>query len=110
MQIQVSSSAVNRLRNQYEEKPIIKIAYDIEGCGCAVDGVVQLWQVSELEPDDHIAYDEAATIIYDRRQEVFFEDLIRMDYQEEQLAFSLRSDNQIYHPSLRIIDKTGGLA
>lgn len=110
MQINVSPSAANSFKTNYEKKPIIKVAYDIEGCGCAVDGVVQLWEVSEMTSDDRIAYDEAATIIYDRRQEVFFEDIIRLDYNEAQYAYAIKSDNQIYHPALRIIDKTGGMS
>ena len=108
MQIEVSESALKQLelhKRQNAPRMFVKIAYDTEGCGCAVNGVVQLWQVNQLTSDDHIAFDGPVTLIYDQRQEVFFEDHIRLDYNESSAAFSLKSHNQIYNPSMQIMNK-----
>ncbi|MDT2273842.1 iron-sulfur cluster biosynthesis family protein [Paenibacillus larvae] len=41
----------------------LKLVYDIEGCGCAVDGVPALWLVNECKPTDKIAR-EAHSMYY----------------------------------------------
>ena len=110
MQIELTDAAFRHLANRCNsEHRIVKLAYDTEGCGCAVNGVVQLWEVGEILPNDRVALTEPVTLIYDQRQEVFFEDKLKLDYNTSSLTFSLKSDNQIYHPSLCLLDKTGGL-
>jgi uncharacterized protein YqkB len=85
----------------------LKLVYDIEGCGCAVDGVVRLWRVAETEPEDGTACEFPAVILYNGRQAVFFEDRLILDVQERAGTFILKSDNQIYATGLFIEDKTG---
>jgi uncharacterized protein YqkB len=83
----------------------IKIAYDTEGCGCAVNGVVQLWHIGRMQPEDAIGFDKGVRIVYDRRQELFFEDHIMLDYNSSHRSFILMSNSQIYHSSLTLINK-----
>jgi uncharacterized protein YqkB len=90
------------------EQPTIKIMYDTEGCGCAVNGVAQLWRVNEMSAEDLIGYDQDIRIIYATRQEVFFEDHLTLGYNSTGRGFVLKSDCQIYNSSMPLIDKTGG--
>jgi len=109
MRIDPTETAIERLNHSLPiDGSLLKIAYDIEGCGCAVDGVVQLWLVGERLPEDRTAYDGRVKFIYDHRQEVFFEDIIKLDYNEKNCCFTLRSNSQIYNTALQIINKIGG--
>jgi len=103
MNIQPSTAAINKLIEQFpEDERIIKLIYDIEGCGCAVDGVVQLCRVQKQQSEDAVAYAGPITLLYDPKQEVFFEDHLMLDYDSSRRGFSLKSKNQIYHSNLSI--------
>jgi uncharacterized protein YqkB len=111
MRIEPSTEAVNQLLEFYHAEPrLLKIAYDSEGCGCAVSGIAQLWQVGATHVDDMIVCDGPVTILIETRHEVFFDEVMRLDYSPDRKCFILKSDGQIYHNSLRVINKTGGKA
>ncbi len=110
MQIVISDAAQRALSERLTAANAkLKVVYDTDGCGCAVSGVVQLWQVDAVGPNDKIAHDGPVSVIYEARQEVFFEEQIKLDYREADRSFSLKSNNQIYNPSMRIIDRVGGV-
>lgn len=99
MFIELTDSAVNQLK-RYMEQPAdrIKLVYDSEGCGCAVSGVAAVWITDQEDADDVRAETNAVDLplYYLGRQEVFFENKLRLDYREDRRAFALSSDNQIY--------------
>lgn len=108
MFIELTDSAINQLK-QYIHQPAdrIKLVYDSEGCGCAVSGVAAVWITDQEDDDDVRAETNAADLpLYHlRRQEVFFEDKLRLDYREDRRAFRLSSDNQIYGTNLQPINR-----
>lgn len=106
MQIELTPSARNRLSELAAGNHPLKLAYDTEGCGCAVNGVARLWKVAAADPSDEVACREPVTILYDRRQEIFFEDRLSLDFRENTGTFTLKSDNQIYATGLSIEDRT----
>jgi uncharacterized protein YqkB len=109
MTITPTQEAIDKLLHLFPTDPLtLKVVYDTEGCGCAVNGVVQLWRTDGITDGDVIGYDQAIRIVYAARQEVFFEDQLTLGYNKTDRAFGLKSKNQIYHPSLPIINKTGG--
>lgn len=106
MQITITDQAIQRLT--HVAKPgadFLKLVYDIEGCGCAVDGVPVLWITSEAGEDELTAAQSPFHVVYDKRQEVFFEDRLKLDYRAGSRTFILSSANQIYHHNLSIVDK-----
>lgn len=111
MNINPTQEAIDQLLYRFpSQQPTIKIVYDTEGCGCAVNGVVLLWHTRSMSSEDRIGYDQEVRIVYAARQEVFFEDQLKLDYNSIGQAFVLKSNNQIYNAALSIIDKTGGIS
>ncbi|MEX1029181.1 MAG: iron-sulfur cluster biosynthesis family protein [Paenibacillaceae bacterium] len=109
MTIIPTQEALDKLLHMFpSEQPTIKIVYDTEGCGCAVNGVVQLWRTDGMSSEDEIGYDQDIRIVYAARQEVFFEDQLTLGYNKIGRAFELKSKSQIYNSSIPLIDKTGG--
>jgi uncharacterized protein YqkB len=107
MRIEWTPAARDRYAANYADPRPLKLVFDSEGCGCAVDGVARLWRVTEPEPEDGTACEFPAVILYNRRQAVFFEDRLVLDVQERTGTFILKSDNQIYAVGLTIEDRTG---
>jgi uncharacterized protein YqkB len=106
MNVTWSDEAVRALRSRLgSDDATVKLVYDIEGCGCAVDGVPALWAVDRLEPDDVPAEGSAFPLWHKRQQEIFFEPELRIGYLEEKRAFTLSSDNQIYTNRLALVDQ-----
>jgi len=83
----------------------LKLAYDAEGCGCAVDGVAALWIVDEPGETDELADSNVFTVYFDRRHELFFEEKLTVDFRPDQMSFVLKSAGQTYNPAMRIEDR-----
>lgn len=110
MNVNPTQEALEKILHMFPSaQPTIKIVYDTEGCGCAVNGLVQLWHTLGISSEDMIGYDQEIRIVYEARQEVFFEDQITLGYNSTGRAFVLKSSSQIYNSSVSLIDKTGGL-
>lgn len=108
MNVTITNQALEKLQEKLPESSrLLKLVYDTEGCGCAVSGVASLWHVDAELPQDKVAHDGAIKLIYESRQEVFFEDQMKLDFNERDNSFSLKSNNQIYNPSMQIVEKIG---
>ncbi len=83
----------------------LKLVYDAEGCGCALDGIAQLWIVDGRGKDDKPADASAFPVWYEPRHEIFFEDRLRIDYDMAKKSLVLKSDNQIYNARMSLVDK-----
>ncbi|MDF2726269.1 MAG: iron-sulfur cluster biosynthesis protein [Paenibacillus sp.] len=107
MKIICTVDAAEQLRRRFPHNGPYKLAYDAEGCGCAVNGVPALWLVDEVGPEDVLAEADADELpfIYEKRHELFFEDRLKIDYNREKRTFRLASDGQIYTPDLKVVDK-----
>lgn len=108
MNIQFSEEASALLRDKYFTKSAagaLKLAYDTEGCGCAVNGVAALWIVDSPDEDDMLARSNVFTIFYDPRHEVYFEERLLVDKRGDSGAFVLKSSAQTYNPSMKVIDR-----
>ena len=107
MHIHITASAAERLQALAgSPDTIFKLVYDAEGCGCAVSGVPALWMLDRtamLESDLKAASDP--TIVYERRHEVFYEDQLTLDYDQEDRRFRLSSNSQIYANDLAVVDR-----
>lgn len=83
----------------------IRLIYDTDGCGCAVNGVPGLEIINETAPDDIAVETEGAIPFYVHdKQQVFFEELMKLDGHESTYAFRLDSRSQSYGTNIRIVD------
>ena len=108
MFIHVTENAAAALMKYVQSpKERIRLVYDSEGCGCAVSGVVSLWLDDSEDSDEAPAESnhQALPLYYLRRQKIFFEDAVRLDYLPERRAFRLSSDGQIYGNNIRVTDR-----
>jgi uncharacterized protein YqkB len=90
----------------------LQLLYDTDGCGCAVNGIAQLWAVDESAPvqpeiatvtSDHPTL--PITVVYELRHEVFFEDKLTIDFDPAYRAFVIKSTGQYYNPRAGIVDR-----
>lgn len=106
MKIQLTPQAELKLKDKLGDRPgSIRLIYDTEGCGCAVNGVPGLRIVDEPTNED-LAVETGSTVpfIVNRRQAVFFEDTMRLDADPEVCSFSLDSSGQSYGSHIQISD------
>jgi uncharacterized protein YqkB len=106
MHITFTEAAVRQIEKQLDGRPaVLKLVYDTEGCGCAVNGVPALWLAAEKADGDRMAAGTPYEVAYDPMHEIFFEDKLKVDYQPAGKSFILKSDNQIYSASMSLLDK-----
>jgi uncharacterized protein YqkB len=111
MKISWSEEAVRQIRERFgSDAAHLRLVYDTEGCGCAVNGVPALWVVDERAPGDIAVDCEPFGVSIDPKHEVFFEDVLRIDYRSDVRCFRLSSDNQIYTSRLIPADRRGAAA
>ncbi|WP_028610627.1 iron-sulfur cluster biosynthesis family protein [Paenibacillus harenae] len=107
MQITFSQSAVRRLTPYLTGgTKRLKLLHDTEGCGCVVSGVPALQLIEEPSVDDKLAHGDPLPFYYEPRHEVYYEPELKVDYNEEQSSFSLKSDSQIYTLHLRFLSSS----
>ena len=85
--------------------PYLKLVFDTEGCGCSVNGVPTLWLVSQANADDLIRCDRYFQFIYKAKDEIFFEENMKIDFHEGNKSYILKSNNQIYNAGMSLVDK-----
>lgn len=114
MHIELTEAAARRL-SEYALAPgdRFRLVYDADGCGCAVSGIAALWLLADAyEPDEKPAGTNVASLpfTYLARQEVFFDERLRLDYAADRRAFRLSSDGQIYGNGIVVNDRRAGQA
>lgn len=117
MQIDITAGAAKQIAARHAassgpDAPLrLKLVYDTDGCGCAVNGIAQLWLVDAPGPDDLPVKVRSESgpipleMAIDRQQEVFFEERVIVDYREETRSFVVKSRQQTYNPMTPLIDR-----
>lgn len=107
MQISFTETAVKEIAKVWgaEHQGMLKLAFDTEGCGCAVNGVPTLWLVDQAEKQDLRMEGSPYEVLMDKKHEVYFEERMTVDYIPEGLRFVLKSSGQIYNAHMSLIDK-----
>jgi len=83
----------------------IRLVYDTEGCGCAVNGVPVLWAADRPEPGEVQAESAVFPLWHKKEHEIYFDPELRIGYRERERAFTLSSDSQIYTNRLAFTDR-----
>jgi uncharacterized protein YqkB len=114
MEITVTETAQHEIARQLEHCHLhmLKLFYDTEGCGCAVNGVPQLLMAPRIEASEAwpLAVEKPVPIIYAIKDAIYFEDYLTLDYKASAHAFILKSNNQIYNANLSLIAPTNLVA
>lgn len=108
MYVQFTDEAAARIRDRYfvdSSAGALKLAYDTEGCGCAVSGVAALLIADSPDEDDRLAGSNVFTVFFDPRHEIFFEDRLQVGWRDETKTFVLKSSQMTYNPAMRIVDR-----
>lgn len=105
MHITFTETAVRKLSPYLEGgQAKLKLLHDTEGCGCVMSGVPALQLVAEQSVDDQESKGDPFPFLYEPRHEVFYEPQLKIDYDEGNNSFSLKSQNQIYTTRLRLLN------
>lgn len=107
MQITITEAAEQKLSARTEGKAgYLKLAYDIEGCGCAVSGVPTLWLVDAVGEDDIEIETNNRSIYIEKQKQVFFDETMNLDFHVKSNCFQLKSPGQYLNPRMSLVDKT----
>jgi len=107
MNITVTELAAEKINRVTTGKSgYLKLKYDIDGCGCGVNGVAALWFVKELEEDDQVVKTNANNIYIEKSQEVFYAEKMTIDFSEKANCFQLKSPNEYLNPRMSFYDRT----
>lgn len=104
MEIVITDSAAAKLKEKTKNlNGFLKLKYDTDGCGCAVNGVVALWFVPDLEDDDIAIETNAQTIYVEKAKTVFLDEKMKLDYSQTTNWFKLSSDQEILNGQMNLV-------
>ncbi|MCR8641634.1 hypothetical protein NV379_03095 [Paenibacillus sp. N1-5-1-14] len=104
MEITYTENAVREIAPWLQENhTYLKLMFDTEGCGCAVNGIPTLMITHEQGPYDMIIKGQPFDLLMQRNHEVYFEEKMTIDFSVDQKSFILKSNGQIYNASMRLI-------
>ncbi|MFF2448704.1 iron-sulfur cluster biosynthesis family protein [Neobacillus sp. NPDC058068] len=109
MEITITEAAAKKINERTKgQEGYLKLKYDTDGCGCAVNGVVALWFVPEVEEDEIAIETNDKTVYLEKSKMVFFDEQMKIDFSQTTNCFQLKSPQQILngHMSLIIKEKT----
>lgn len=106
MIIQLTQDAERKLKEKIGDKPgSVRLIYDTEGCGCAVNGIPGLRIIDKPDDEDvSVSAGDSLSFFINRRQEVFFEDNMKLDVLPKLSSFQLESSNQTYGTNIQLVD------
>ena len=109
MEIIITEAAAKKINARTGgQEGYLKLKYDTDGCGCAVNGVVALWVVPKLDDTDIAIETNDRTVYLEKSKIIFFDEQMKIDFSEVTNCFQLKSPQQMLngHMSLIIKEKT----
>lgn len=104
MEIVITDPAAAKLKEKTTNlNGFLKLKYDTDGCGCAVNGVVALWFVPGLEDDDIAIETNAQTIYVEKAKTIFLDEKMKLDYSNTTNWFKLSSDQETLNGQMSLI-------
>ncbi|MGP4063197.1 iron-sulfur cluster biosynthesis family protein [Halobacillus litoralis] len=107
MKLRITEEAKDQLEQiRDQERPLIRLFYDTEGCGCGVNGLPTIrLEKKEYETDEKVDNGDYAVII-DQQQAIFFKKDMKLDFVKG--SFRLSSPDGILNPIISIKDVKEG--
>lgn len=86
----------------------LKLVYDTDGCGWAVNGVAALWFTGDIDQDEIEINTNNRSVYIEKQKLVFFDEQMKIDFSSSSNTFQLKSPQQILnsHMSFVIKEKT----
>ncbi|MFC0523052.1 iron-sulfur cluster biosynthesis family protein [Pontibacillus salicampi] len=110
MKLHITEEAKDQMRRlQPEGKTSLRLFYDIDGCGCGVNGMPIIYFTNEAQTKyDEQVENEDYLIFIDNQQKTFFEPEMTLAWNGK--LFQLKSRKGLLNPSIssRVL-KTGGM-
>ncbi|WP_442604010.1 iron-sulfur cluster biosynthesis family protein [Paenibacillus sp. KN14-4R] len=104
MEISYSEEAIQALTPLLDKDDVhLKLIYDTEGCGCAVNGVPTLSITHVQGQYDITLTGKPFNLLMQKNHAVYFEEKMTIDYRADKKSFILKSNNQIYNASMSLI-------
>ncbi|ELK44898.1 iron-sulfur cluster biosynthesis family protein [Halobacillus sp. ACCC02827] len=101
MKLRITDEAMEQLKRMEEtERPIIRLFYDTEGCGCGVNGLPMIRFDDKRYDTDKEVENEAYPVVIDDQQSVFFKQEMKLDFAKG--TFRLSSPDGILNPIIPI--------
>ncbi|GAA3885562.1 iron-sulfur cluster biosynthesis family protein [Anoxybacillus suryakundensis] len=104
MNVTLTKRAIEHLRRVQGNKHV-KLIYDTDGCGCAVNGVPVLLLIDELDEHDVAIETNDVPIWMEKHQLIFFDDQMTLDVVDRAGCFQLKSPNQILNPRMSLVER-----
>ena len=103
MIIKLNDLTTKRLEESFGDQPgYFKIFYDTEGCGC--NGVIVILIVSEPLHTDIEIQKEPFVFLCDRQQESLFDEVMRLEADENYPSYKLTSDSSLFSNNISLKD------
>lgn len=103
MKILLDNLTTKRLEESLADRPgYFKLFYDTEDCGC--NGVLVVLIVSEPNHTDIEIQKDPFVFICDRQQESLFDEVMRLQADENYPSYKLTSDSNIFSTNIRVRD------
>ncbi|WP_394217773.1 iron-sulfur cluster biosynthesis family protein [Halobacillus trueperi] len=107
MKLRITEEAKQQLEQiQDPERPLIRLFYDTEGCGCGVNGLPTIRLEKEERPTDLKVENDDYSVIIDDQQATFFKKEMKLDFMRG--TFRLSSPDGILNPIIPIKDVKEG--
>ncbi|MGG1396921.1 iron-sulfur cluster biosynthesis family protein [Bacillus salipaludis] len=106
MKIEITLAAAEKIKMRTEGRTgYLKLKYDTDGCGCAVNGVTVLWFVPELDDNDIQIESNDVPVYIEKAKAVFFDEQMKIDFSTVSNCFQLKSPQQILNGHMSLIIK-----
>lgn len=100
----ITETAAAKINEKTEgQRSYLKLKYDTDGCGCAVNGVAALWLVPELDENDVAIETNYQTIYVEKAKMIFFDEQMKIDFSRTSNCFVLKSPWQILNGHMSLI-------
>jgi uncharacterized protein YqkB len=107
MEVTLTEAAARKIEEKTAGKTgYLKLKYDTDGCGCAVNGVTALWFVSETDSEDEEIITNSGSIFVEKPKKVFLDEKMKIDFLESANCFQLKSPGEILNGRMSFLDKT----
>ena len=104
MKIKITQAAAKKIQEKTAgQTGFLKLKYDTEGCGCAVNGVIALWFVPEVDKDNIMVETNEQPIYMEKAKLVFFDEQMTIDFSEQANCFQLKSPQQILNGRMNFV-------
>lgn len=103
MRVTFTDQAIEKL--EHDSEGYMKLHYDIEDCGCVVNGVTQLVNDSAQGEFNMTLESNFRPVLIQKQYKVFFDNEMKIDFLPKHQCFMLKSDSEIINPRMRYINR-----